>query len=98
MTAVEMMTALLRVAALAFTFGVGIPLLFSLAIKCMTGNAIRDEDGYVVADTEASPQMRLLGQLVYVFLAFVIIVAIAWIARETIHHYLGIALFPGMTH
>lgn len=96
MTFVEMMTALLRVTALGLTFGVGVPVLFALGMRCMTGDPIRDEDGVVVGDTEASVQSRALGWSVYAVLAGMIVLAIVWVARSAISHYFGIEVFGGI--
>ena len=48
MTAAEIFQSLLHVAGLALVFGAGIPLLFSLGMRCMTGDPIRDDNGVVV--------------------------------------------------
>jgi len=89
MTAAEIFQSLIHVAGLALVFGAGIPLLFSLGMRCMTGDPIRDDNGVVVGDTPASPQMKVLGWTVYAVLAVVILVAIMWIARDTLDHYFG---------
>lgn len=97
MTAVEIASALVRVALLALTFGVGIPFLFVLGMRCHVGEPIRNEQGVIVADRPVSPQMRALGWLVYAFLAVVILVAITWIAKDSLNHYFGLDLFPGLS-
>ena len=68
MTAAEIFQSLIHVAGLALVFGAGIPLLFSLGMRCMTGDPIRDDNGVVVGDTPASPQMKVLGWTVYAVL------------------------------
>ena len=93
MTAAEIFQSLLHVAGLSLVFGAGIPLLFSLGMRCMTGDPIRDDNGVVVGDTPASTQMKVLGWTVYAVLAVVILVAIMWIARDTLDHYFGFAPF-----
>lgn len=96
MTATEMIVALIRVTALGLTFGAGIPILFALGMRSMTGDPIRDENGVVVGDTKASNQMKALGWSVYAVLAVVILVAILWVAREAIHAYTGVELFGAL--
>ena len=93
MTAAEIFQSLIHVAGLALVFGAGIPLLFSLGMRCMTGDPIRDDNGVVVGDTPASTQMKVLGWTVYAVLAVVILVAIMWIARDTLDHYFGLTPF-----
>lgn len=97
MTAVEILVAISRVTGLAILFGAGIPLLYSLGMRCMTGDPIRDEAGVIIGDTEASPQMKALGWTIYAFLACVIVVAIVWVAKDTLNHYFGWNLFPGLS-
>ena len=55
MTAAEIFQSLIHVAGLALVFGAGIPLLFSLGMRCMTGDPIRDDNGVVVGDTPCKP-------------------------------------------
>ena len=93
MTAAEIFQSLIHVAGLALVFGAGIPLLFSLGMRCMTGDPIRDDNGVVVGDTPASTQMKVLGWTVYAVLAVVILVAIMWIACDTLDHYFGFTPF-----
>ena len=95
MTIAEIFESILRVAGLALVFGAGIPLLFALGMRSMTGDPIRDDNGVVVGDTPASRQMKVLGWTVYAVLGAVIVVAIAWIARDSLDHYFGFAPFGG---
>ncbi|MDY6048968.1 MAG: hypothetical protein SPI77_00100 [Corynebacterium sp.] len=89
MTAAEMAIAIVRVATLALIFGAGIPALFSLGMRAHAGNPVRNEAGEVIADAEASPQMKLLAYCVYAALALVIVVAIVWVAKDSIAFYFG---------
>ncbi|MDO5031146.1 hypothetical protein [Corynebacterium sp.] len=97
MTAAEIFSAILRVAGLALAFGAGIPLLFALGMRCMTGDPIRDSNGVIVGDTEASPQMKVLGWTVYAVLGVIILVAITWISKDSLNYYFGLNLFPGLS-
>ena len=97
MTAPEIFQAIIRVAALALLFGAGIPVLVSLGMRCMTGDPIRDDNGVIVGDTEASTQMKVLGWTVYAVLAAVILLGIVWVAKDSLNHYFGWNLFPGMS-
>lgn len=89
MTAVEMLEAILRVAALALLFGAGVPALFALGMRAHAGKAIRDESGTVVDDAEPSSGMKLVGWAVYVALATVIFLGIVWLAKDSIGFYTG---------
>lgn len=89
--------SILNVALLALAFGAGIPFLFALGMRCMTGDPIRDEAGVVIDDTPASAQMKVLGWTVYAVLGAIILVAIAFIAKDSLNHYFGWDLFPGLS-
>ncbi|MDN6099119.1 hypothetical protein ACWIB8_04315 [Corynebacterium flavescens] len=93
MSPAEIFEAIIRVAGLALAFGAGIPILFALGMRCMTGDPIRNSEGVIVGDTAASPQMKVLGWSVYGILALVIVVAILWIAKDSLNHYFGLSLF-----
>ena len=54
MTGIEMLTAIVKVAALALFFGAGVPTLYALAMRAHAGNPVRDANGVVIDDTEAS--------------------------------------------
>lgn len=97
MTIADIFIAIARVAGLAFAFGVGIPLLFSLGMRSMTGDPIYDDNGVLIGDTEASSQMKALGWIVYAVLAALIVLAITWIAKDSLNHYFGWNLFPGLS-
>lgn len=90
--------SIFHVAILALLFGAGIPFLFALGMRCMTGDPIRDANGVVIDDNPASPQMKVLGWTVYAVLGAIIIVAIAWIAKDSLNHFFGWNLFPGLSN
>ncbi|WP_307741713.1 hypothetical protein [uncultured Mobiluncus sp.] len=93
---VEMAWAIVRVAALALIFGAGIPMLYALGMRAHAGDPIRDETGEIIADTEPTPQMRALGWAVYGSLAFIIVAAIVWLAKDSIEFYTGWAPFGAL--
>ena len=43
-----------------------------------------------------NPVLKYLGVLLFVFVGWVIVTAIAWITRATIIHHFGVDLFPFM--
>ncbi len=92
----EILYSVLRVAGLGLAFGAGIPIFFALGMRCLTGDAIRDAEGNIVGNRPAPAPMRLLGWTVYAVIACIVLLAIAWIARDTLHHYLGWDPFAGL--
>lgn len=93
MTVAEMIIAIVRVFIVALVLGAGVPILFALGMRSMTGDPIRDARGVVVDDTPASRPMQILGWLVYALLAVIVFIAILWVAKETIYHYSGWDIF-----
>ena len=41
--------------------------------------------------------MKVLGWTVYAVLAAVILLGIVWVAKDSLNHYFGWNLFPGMS-
>lgn len=90
MTVMEILVAIGRVTATGLVFGAGIPLLFALGMRSLTGaTAISPREG-------AARSLRVLGWVIYAALAVVIAVAIAWVARDAVSFYFGWELFGGL--
>ena len=53
--------------------------------------AANDADGTAQAP---NPALKWLGILLFVFVGWVILTAVAWITRTTIIHHFGFDLFP----
>ncbi|MDD7384225.1 MAG: hypothetical protein SPI12_04490 [Actinomycetaceae bacterium] len=96
MTISEMAIAILRVGALALLFGCGVPSLYALAMRVHAGNPIRNDNGEIVGDTEATPAMKALAYAVYVVLAAVIFIAILWIAKGSLAYYFNFKPFGSL--
>jgi hypothetical protein len=83
---------LLRVLVVGLLLGAGLPALFAAGLVAFsTGAGGTDAQGTVHAPNRA---LRYLGVLVFLFVAWIIVTAIAWITRATIIHHFGVDLFP----
>ena len=79
--------ASLRVLLVGLVLGAGLPALFAIGVRTYSGGG----DGAVGGP---NPVVKGLGLLLIAFVAVVIVVAILWITRNTIHHHFGVDLFP----
>ncbi len=91
MTYVE---ALLKVLIVGLVLGAGLPAIFAGGLVAYSFGAGGEEADGVIH--RPNPAMKYLGILVFVFVAWVIVTAVAWIARATIIHHFGFDPFPFM--
>ena len=83
---------LLRVLVIGLLLGAGLPALFATGLVVFSNGAgATDAQGTVHTP---NPALKYLGVLVFLFVAWVIVTAIAWITRATIIHHFGVDLFP----
>ena len=76
-----------RVLLVGLVLGAGLPALFAIGVRTYSAGAGGDLRA-------ANPALRVMGLLLIAFVALVIVVAILWITRNTIHHHFGVDLFP----
>jgi len=72
--------------------GAGLPALFGVGMLAYSHGAGGEEADHLMH--KANPPLKYLGILLFVFVALVIVTAVAWITRATIIHHFGIDLFP----
>ena len=88
----QYLESILRVLVIGLILGAGLPAVFAVGLASYSAGA-----GGADADGTAhppNPALRILGLLLFVFVAAVIVVAILWITRATIMHHFGVDLFP----
>jgi hypothetical protein len=86
--------SLLKVLVVGLVLGAGLPAVFAFGLVSYSHGA-----GGTQADGTASapnPALKYLGVLLFLFVGWVIVTAIAWIMRTTIIHHFGVDLFPMM--
>jgi len=84
--------SIFRVLVVGLLLGAGLPAVFALGLRAYSnGVGGTDADGTVHAP---NPALKYLGVALFVFVAWVILTAIAWITRTTVMHHFGVDLFP----
>lgn len=88
----DIVESIVKVLVVGLIFGAGLPALFAIGLRMQAaGTADGNADGTV---SQGNPALRALGYLVFALVAFVIIVALLWITRQTIYYYFDIKIFP----
>ena len=89
MTYVE---SILKVLIVGLVLGAGLPAVFAAGLVAFSrGAGGQSPDGAVHA---GNPGLKYLGILLFVFIGWVILTAVAWITRTTIIHHFGFDPFP----
>ncbi|OBA84709.1 hypothetical protein A5662_04925 [Mycobacteriaceae bacterium 1482268.1] len=89
MTYVE---AIIKVLIVGLILGAGLPAVFAAGLVAYSNGAGgTHEDGTVV---NPNPALKYFGILVFIAVGWVIITAVAWIARAAIIHHIGFDPFP----
>jgi hypothetical protein len=84
--------SILKVLVVGLVLGAGLPALFGVGMLAYSHGAGGEEADHLMH--KANPPLKYLGILLFVFVALVIVTAVAWITRATIIHHFGIDLFP----
>jgi hypothetical protein len=86
--------SILKVLVVGLVLGAGLPAVFALGLRAYSSGAGgTDTDG---TTTAPNPALKYLGIALFLFVAWVIVTAIAWIMRTTIIHHTGVDMFPFM--
>jgi hypothetical protein len=84
--------AIFKVLVVGLILGAGLPALFATGMLAYSFGAGGEEADHVVH--KPNPALKYLGILLFLFVALVILTAVAWITRATIIHHFGVDLFP----
>ena len=84
--------SILKVLVVGLVLGAGLPAIFATGMLAYSHGAGGEEADHLIH--KANPPLKYLGILLFLFVGFVIITAVAWITRSTIIHHLGVDLFP----
>jgi hypothetical protein len=84
--------AIFKVLVVGLILGAGLPAIFATGMLAYSFGAGGEEADHVVH--KQNPALKFLGILLFLFVGFVILTAVAWITRATIIHHFGIDLFP----
>lgn len=84
--------SIFRVLVVGLVLGAGLPALFAAGMLAYSFGAGGEEADHVVH--KPNPALKGVGILLFLFVALVIVTAVAWITRGTIIHHFGVDLFP----
>ena len=84
--------SIFKVLVVGLVLGAGLPAIFATGMLAYSHGAGGEEADHLMH--KPNPPLKYLGILLFVFVAFVIVTAVAWITRATIIHHFGIDLFP----
>ncbi len=81
-----------KVLIVGLILGAGLPAVFAAGMVAYSrGTGGENADGTVQA---GNPALKYFGVLLFVFVGWVILTAVAWITRATIIHHFGFDPFP----
>ena len=84
--------SIFKVLVVGLVLGAGLPALFATGLLAYSAGAGGEEADHLVR--KPNPLLKFAGILLFLFVAFVIVTAVAWITRATIIHHWGVDLFP----
>jgi len=84
--------SILRVLVIGLILGAGLPALFAAGMLAYSFGAGGEEADHLIH--KPNPALKLLGIVLFLFVALVILAGVAWITKSTIMHHFGIDLFP----
>jgi hypothetical protein len=84
--------SIVKVLVVGLVLGAGLPAIFATGMLAYSHGAGGEEADHLIH--KANPPLKYLGILLFLFVGFVIITAVAWITRSTIIHHFDVDLFP----
>ena len=84
--------SIFKVLVVGLILGAGLPAVFACGMLAYSFGAGGEEADHAIH--RPNPALKYLGILLFLFVSFVIVTAVAWITRATIIHHFGVDLFP----
>ena len=84
--------SIFTVLLVGLVLGAGLPAVFATGLLAYSYGAGGEEADHL--DHKPNPLLKYLGILLFLFVGFVVLTAVAWITRSTIIHHFGVDLFP----
>ncbi|MCV7217522.1 hypothetical protein H7J51_19790 [Mycobacterium crocinum] len=84
--------SIFKVLVVGLILGAGLPALFASGMLAYSFGAGGEEADHAVH--KPNPALKFVGIVLFLFVALVIVTAVAWITRSTIIHHFGVDLFP----
>jgi hypothetical protein len=83
--------AIFRVLVVGLIFGAGLPAVFAGGLVAYSNGAGGTSDDGTVHNPNLA--LKLLGQLLFVLVGAIVLLAILWITKDVIAHHTGVDLF-----
>ena len=84
--------SIFKVLVVGLVLGAGLPAIFAVGMVAYSkGAGGQNNDGTMQAP---NPALKYVGILLFLFVAWVIVTAVAWITRATLIHHFGFDPFP----
>lgn len=74
-------------------FGAGLPALYALGMRLLSGETEYTADGRLIEVSPAHGAARAVAYVIFSFIVLMIIFGILWIAKDFIYHSTGFNLF-----
>ena len=84
--------SIFKVLVVGLVLGAGLPALFATGMLAYSFGAGGEEADHAIH--KPNPALKIVGIVLFAFVALVIVTAVAWITRATIIHHFGVDLFP----
>ena len=84
--------SIFKVLVIGLVLGAGLPAIFATGMLAYSYGAGGEEADHLIH--KPNPALKFLGIVLFLFVGFVIVTAVAWITRATIIHHFGVDLFP----
>ena len=88
----QYLESIFKVLLVGLVLGAGLPALFATGMLAYSFGAGGEEADHLIH--KPNPPLKYIGILLFLFVAAVIVTAVAWITRATIIHHVGVDLFP----
>lgn len=92
MSLLEIFDKIVPVLLAGLFFGAGLPALYAVGMRFLSGRTEHTADGQLVEIQAANPVAKALGYLIFVFIAGMIVLGILWIAKDFIYFMTGISI------
>ncbi|MBB4071860.1 hypothetical protein [Canibacter oris] len=93
MNLLEILDRLLPVLGAGLVFGAGLPALFAVGMRLLSGPAEYTADGKLVEIEPAAPAAKFFGYCIFALISLSILIGILWIAKDFIFFMTGFNLF-----
>lgn len=93
MSIVEIFGKLIPVLLAGLVFGAGLPTLYAIGMRLLSGTTEYTADGRLIEIEPPSAIAKAFAFVIFGIVAIVIVIGILWIAQGFIEHMTGVSIF-----